>query len=278
MHHIFGNLNALIDFQLRFLMQVEYHAERPKENFGRVLMELEEAFSVYEPYCANMQHALDLVVQWAPQLSTNNNSSGNNDPSTATAAAAASSSSSALAAGTPMMNANTVVEPSYELPSLLIKPVQRVCKYPLLLQQLMNYTSNDWPHYDDLQRGLEAMERVASKVNETRRLQENKQRVKELNERILDWKSITNVEEQCGALLLYDRAIVHHKNTTKEVSIHLFEKVIMLCADIASKKAKKKKDQNNSSPLSILGLIKINNVAQVDQGGKVLFILFIYYY
>ncbi|KAG2228252.1 hypothetical protein INT45_011044, partial [Circinella minor] len=251
LHHIFGNLNALIDFQLRFLMQVEYHAENPKENFGRVLIELEEAFSVYEPYCANMQHALDLVVQWAPQLSTNNSTKGNNDVLSSSTTTTTSSSSSSLStmttAGTSITNTNTVVEPNYELPSLLIKPVQRVCKYPLLLQQLMNYTSNDWPHYDDLQRGLEAMERVASKVNETRRLQENKQRVKELKERVLDWKSITDVEEQCGTLLLYDKAIVHHRNTTKEVSIHLFKKVIMLCADVSS-------------------LIKINNVAQVDQG------------
>ncbi|KAI7850997.1 hypothetical protein BDC45DRAFT_608350 [Circinella umbellata] len=269
LHHIFGNLDALIDFQLRFLMQVEHYAENPKENFGRVLMELEEAFSVYEPYCANMQHALDLVVQWAPQLSTNNSIKGNNNilsPTTTATSTSSSSLSTMTTAGTPIMNANTVVEPNYELPSLLIKPVQRVCKYPLLLQQLMNYTSSDWPHYDDLQRGLEAMERVASKVNETRRLQENKQRVKELKERVLDWKTITNVEEQCGTLLLHDRAIVHHKNTTKEVSIHLFEKVIMLCADVSSKKTKKKKDQSNSGPLSILGLIKINNVAQVDQG------------
>ncbi|KAI9276766.1 hypothetical protein BDA99DRAFT_584041 [Phascolomyces articulosus] len=253
LHHIFGNLNALIDFQLRFLMQVEYHAEHPRENFGQVLTELEDAFSVYEPYCANMQHALDLVVQWAPQLS--------NSTSSTTSSMGDNTNSNS---STPNAGGTTAVDPNYDLPSLLIKPVQRVCKYPLLLQQLINYTPNDWPYYDDLQRGLEAMERVASKVNETRRLQENKQRVNELKKRVSDWKSITNVDEQCGALLLYDRATVHHKNTTKEVSIHLFEKVIMLCADVATKKAKKKKD--TSGPLWILGLIKISNMAQVDHG------------
>ncbi|KAI8149667.1 hypothetical protein BJV82DRAFT_662953 [Fennellomyces sp. T-0311] len=226
LHHIFGNLNALIDFQLRFLMQVEYYAEHPRGNFGRVLMELEDAFSVYEPYCANMQHALDLVIQWTPQLSS------------------------------------TSVEPTYELPSLLIKPVQRVCKYPLLLQQLMNYTANDWPYYDDLQRGMEAMERVAYKVNETRRLQENKQRVKELKEQVVDWKMITNVDEQCGMLLLHDKVSIHRHNVTKDVTAHLFEKVIILCAEVASKKTKKKKE----TALWILGLIKLENMVQVDQG------------
>ncbi|KAI9319687.1 Dbl homology domain-containing protein, partial [Dichotomocladium elegans] len=216
-HHMFGNLNALMDFQLRFLLFAEYNADASTaeeqrnigSRFGRFIVQLEDAFSVYEPYCANLQHGLDMAVQLAPQLS------------------------------------NTSIEPTYELPSYLIKPVQRVCKYPLLLQQLIVYTTAEEKDEDadveqkpkpsaecrhqDLLAGMEAIQRVASKVNETRRTQENKQWVMELQERVADWRGITDVDRQCGPLLLHDRAFAHQAEASKEVSAHLFEKTILLC-------------------------------------------------
>ncbi|CDH57132.1 related to cdc24-gtp gdp exchange factor forcdc42p [Lichtheimia corymbifera JMRC:FSU:9682] len=223
-HHIFSNLSALVDFQLRFLLYAEYHAEFPNQSsFGQCIVNLEDAFSVYEPYCANLQHALDLVIQWTPQMTS------------------------------------TSIEPTYELPSYLIKPVQRVCKYPLLMEQLIKNTPEDWPHYNDLEQAMEAIQRVAFKVNETRRTQENKQRVKELKERVSDWRGVTDVDKQCGALLLHDRVYIHQSNSIpRQVAAHLFEKTIVLCVE-STKKTKKKKD----GMLDMLGLIGFGGIVQV---------------
>lgn len=64
-HLIFGNINALVDFQRRFLIAVETHAALPpqEQNFGQVFSQHEEAFAVYEPFCANVRAASALVVQ-----------------------------------------------------------------------------------------------------------------------------------------------------------------------------------------------------------------------
>ena len=69
-HYLFGNLNALVDFQRRFLFQLEEIAEKSPEeqNFGLLFTQTEEQFTVYEPYCSNYFSAQDLVVQEAPKL------------------------------------------------------------------------------------------------------------------------------------------------------------------------------------------------------------------
>lgn len=228
MHIIFGNLHALIDFQLRFLLLLEYYADKNDiDNLGRLFVDLEEAFSVYEPYCAHLPDALEAVLCWTPQLQA----------------------------------VSHTIEPTYELQSFLIKPVQRVCKYPLLVQQLVKNTSES--SSSALTEGLTAIQRVASKVNETRRLQENQQMVKELKERVVDWRGIVDVDKQCGVLMLHDRVMVRHKSdTAKQVQAYLFEKMLLVCKDVP-KKAKKKSLQ----AISLAGLINISNIAQVDVEG-----------
>jgi len=69
-HLIFANLNALVDFQRRFLIAVETHASFPpqEQNFGQVFAQHEEAFAVYEPFCANFAEASKLILSEAPKL------------------------------------------------------------------------------------------------------------------------------------------------------------------------------------------------------------------
>lgn len=231
LHIIFGNLHALIDFQLRFLLHLEYYADEKKDidSLGKLFVDLEDAFSVYEPYCAHLPDALEAVLRWTPQLQA----------------------------------VSSTIEPTYELQSFLIKPVQRVCKYPLLVQQLVKNTSSSAPAVTGLADGLAAIQRVASKVNETRRLQENQQIVQELRERVVDWRGIVNVDKQCGALMLHDRVMVRHKSDTpRQVQVYLFEKMLLVCKDVP-KKAKKKSLQ----AILLAGLINISNIAQVDVEG-----------
>ena len=151
-HYLFGNLNTLVDFQRRFLIQIENFAENSPEEqrFCHLFSQMEEAFAVYEPYCANYYSAQDLVVQETPKL----------------------------------QKLADILEPTYELPSMLIKPVQRICKYPLLIGQLIKTTNKDWPHYAEMEQGLEAIKRVTEKVNETQRKHENLQAVEDLRKRV----------------------------------------------------------------------------------------------
>ncbi|KAK4514635.1 uncharacterized protein ATC70_002236 [Mucor velutinosus] len=199
-HYLFGNLNALVDFQRRFLIQLEEIAEKSPEEqrIGHLFITMEESFSVYEPYCANYYSAQDLVVQETPRL----------------------------------QKLAEILNPIYELPSMLIKPVQRICKYPLLLQELLKSTDKTWPHYQETQASVDAIKRVTEKVNETQRQHENVQKVQELKKRLDDWKEIRI--DGYGNLMLQDKLIISTNATEsneRDLHVFFFEKALLFCKE-----------------------------------------------
>ncbi|PLW23104.1 hypothetical protein PCASD_10540 [Puccinia coronata f. sp. avenae] len=88
----------------------------------------------------------------------------------------------------PRLKVADILDPNYELPTFLIKPVQRICKYPLLLQQLVKHTNSAGPYFNELKEGLASITRVTDAVNETTRQRENELAVNDLKERVEDWK------------------------------------------------------------------------------------------
>ncbi|KAI7847930.1 hypothetical protein BDC45DRAFT_547368 [Circinella umbellata] len=195
-HYLFGNLNALVDFQRRFLIMVEDMAEKPaqEQRIGLLFVQMEETFAVYEPYCANYYSAQDLVVQEASKL----------------------------------QKLADILNPTYELPSFLIKPVQRICKYPLLMGELVKSTNKNWPCFAELNDGREAIKRVAEKVNETQRKHENVQAVEDLKKRIDD---NTGTIETYGSLLVQDKLGIMNKDTERDMAVFLFEKTLLICKE-----------------------------------------------
>lgn len=56
-----------------------------------------------------------------------------------------------------------------DLGSLLIKPVQRLMKYPLLLHELLNSTPASHPDHKALQDALFVMKNINVNINELKR-------------------------------------------------------------------------------------------------------------
>ncbi|CAG8437487.1 9766_t:CDS:10 [Scutellospora calospora] len=67
---------------------------------------------------------------------------------------------------------------SWDLTSLLIKPVQRVLKYPLLLQQILSRTKPSHPDYEQLQFSLSEITKVASRINEIKKRKDIVEKIK----------------------------------------------------------------------------------------------------
>ncbi|CAO1631427.1 unnamed protein product [Parajaminaea phylloscopi] len=61
---------------------------------------------------------------------------------------------------------------AWDLSSLLIKPVQRMLKYPLLLQQIVAATPRSHPDYEHLTMAVEEVQKVADSINELSRRKE----------------------------------------------------------------------------------------------------------
>uniref|UniRef100_A0A8C2XJK0 TIAM Rac1 associated GEF 2 n=1 Tax=Cyclopterus lumpus TaxID=8103 RepID=A0A8C2XJK0_CYCLU len=68
---------------------------------------------------------------------------------------------------------NPTKQHSSTLESYLIKPVQRVLKYPLLLRELVSLTDADSEEHYHLTQALKAMEKVASHINEMQKIYED---------------------------------------------------------------------------------------------------------
>ncbi|GAA6053765.1 hypothetical protein JCM3770_005106 [Rhodotorula araucariae] len=238
-HSLFINLNKLADFQRRFLIGVEGNASLAPEQqrFGNLFLQMEDNFACYEPYCANLTNAQDLAIAEHAALSR-------------------------LA---------HVLDPVSELAPLLIKPVQRICKYPLLISQLLKNTPEAYPYYDELKAGLESVMRVTDKVNEEKRRKDNMQAVEELSQRVEDWKG--HDISSFGQLLLQETFIVIKSDNEREYNVYLFERIILCCKEVGAQGKKDKKSNSilkrppsqRINKLQLKGRIFVNNITGASQ-------------
>jgi hypothetical protein len=61
-----------------------------------------------------------------------------------------------------------------DLKDLLIKPIQRVCRYPLLLKEVLRLTSPEDPEYSSVEETHQCMKELAQDLDETQRRVERK--------------------------------------------------------------------------------------------------------
>jgi len=102
-HDIFLNINAILDFQRRFLIKIETTNSQPsnKQEWGLPFTNYEEAFDIYQPFIANQRKAASIAQREFDKI--------------------------ALAEHPVVVDFNT-------LDGFLLKPMQRLVKYPLLLK------------------------------------------------------------------------------------------------------------------------------------------------
>lgn len=74
------------------------------------------------------------------------------------------------------------------LDGYLLTPVQRICKYPLQLAELLKYTKADHPDYDKIKEALDAMRDVAVLINERKRRMESLEKLSAWQQRVEGWE------------------------------------------------------------------------------------------
>lgn len=245
-HYLFPNLNVLIDFQRRFLIGIEYHAQLPpREQFiGSVFTNFKNGFDVYEGFALNQKKACQIAVAESAKLAS----------------------------------LSHMVDPTYELPCHLIKPIQRICKYPLLLRELVKYTPEDWPNYQDQVEALEVIKGVTLNVNETQRRVDNLTVARELSERLVDWKG-HNIAD-FGALLHDGVFPVIKGGTEREYHLYMFENIILCCKEaVPTKKSmtlsSKKPKPTKRASLILKGRIYMAFITRVVSTSKAGYLLHI---
>jgi cell division control protein 24 len=119
-HDIFHNLNSLLDFQRRFLIRVEQTNLLPEDeqNWGSLFVLYKDAFKVYEPYIANQRKCEETAMREFDKLKE---TGGHTE-------------------------LRQFIENPTVLSAFLLKPFQRLSKYPLLLKVWRSQTPSKADH------------------------------------------------------------------------------------------------------------------------------------
>ncbi|KAF2274731.1 uncharacterized protein EI97DRAFT_98052 [Westerdykella ornata] len=242
-HDIFLNLNALLDFQRRFLIRVEQtNAQPPSEqNWGQLFVLYKDAFHVYEPYIANQKKCEEVAMREFDKLKETGGSA----------------------------EMQQMVESPTHLTSFLLKPFQRLAKYPLLLKELRDKGDLDQQRRDDISSGIEAATSVLERTNAAIDREERMEAVEELKMLVDDWKG--HRIEGFGDLLLHGQFTVlkgdapNAKSEEREYKIYLFEMILLCCKDINPNKQKNRMKalaKNGKPKLQLKGRIFMQNVTE----------------
>ncbi|XP_037046728.1 protein still life, isoform SIF type 1 isoform X5 [Bradysia coprophila] len=156
---LFGNIQEIVTFQRQFLqnldealeLEPDFHKFDHSSQFKNVLFSLGSAFlyyvnhfKLYSSFCASHSKAQKVLHP----------NEGNQ------------------ALQEFLVSRNPKQQHSSTLESYLIKPIQRILKYPLLLQQLRNLTDPRCEEHLHLVEALKGMEKVAEHINEMQRIHE----------------------------------------------------------------------------------------------------------
>ncbi len=95
-YDLFSNIKQLEEFQVSFYEDLK----KNQNNVASVFLKWAKKFSIFSPYCINHDKAGEKLQQMKQRIK----------------------------------DAHLPLEPDFALPSYLLKPVQRICKYPLLLK------------------------------------------------------------------------------------------------------------------------------------------------
>ena len=231
-HNIFLNLNNILDFAQRFLIRVEQQNELPdaQQNWGAMFVHYKDPFRQYEPFIANQRRCETTCNQeWEKMVATTRSSLGR------------------------QMLANPTI-----LNGFLLKPFQRLTKYPLLLKDLGKQTE-DAALKNDLDAAIGVITDVLNQADASIDKETRDDALQDLQERIDDWKTLDL--QSFGELLLIGTFLVMKEGSLrseeKEYHIYLFHRILIMCKDFNTAKTKSKMSSSRPS-ISLRGKPRMN--------------------
>ncbi|XP_045175182.2 dynamin-binding protein-like isoform X2 [Mercenaria mercenaria] len=145
---MFGNIEEVAEVAQKLLTKLEDATngkDFPQQVIGTCFVSLaEDMKNVYAPYCRNHDDVITLIEKYNQNADIK----------------------AYLDRLLDKLRENHVV---FDLEALLIKPVQRILKYPLLLNELFKTTEDDHPDKKEVMVAIKSMTDVAAAINEYKR-------------------------------------------------------------------------------------------------------------
>ncbi|XP_049637261.1 phosphatidylinositol 3,4,5-trisphosphate-dependent Rac exchanger 1 protein [Suncus etruscus] len=246
---LFSNIEDILDVHKDFLEALEYclHPEpQSQHELGNVFLKFKDKFCVYEEYCSNHEKALRLLVEL------------NKIPAVR-----------AFLLSCMLLGGRKTTD--IPLEGYLLSPIQRICKYPLLLKELAKRTPGKHPDHSAVQSALQAMKTVCSNINETKRQMEKLEVLEQLQSHIEGWEG-SNLTDICTQLLLQGTLLKISAGNIQERAFFLFDNLLVYCKRksrvTGGKKSSKRTKSINGSLYIFRGRIntEVMEVENVEDG------------
>uniref|UniRef100_A0A7N6A4Y7 Phosphatidylinositol 3,4,5-trisphosphate-dependent Rac exchanger 2 protein n=1 Tax=Anabas testudineus TaxID=64144 RepID=A0A7N6A4Y7_ANATE len=247
---LFSNIEEILALHKDFLSMVEELLQpdpHAHHEIGRCFLHFRSRFQIYDEYCGNHEKAQRLLLELNKIRSVR----------------------------TCLLNCmllggrkNTEVP----LEGYLVAPIQRICKYPLLLRELLKRTPKKHNDYALVQESLQVMKAVCSSINEAKRQMEKLEMLEEWQSHIEGWEG-SNITDTCTEMLMQGVLLKISAGNVQERIFFLFDKLLVYCKKknrIRGKKVRLKNSKTATEGPRYLFRGRINTevmeVENVDDG------------
>lgn len=245
---LFSNIEDILELHKEVLSAVEASLSpepQPQHALGHVFLQFKESFSVYGEYCSNHEKALRLLMELnkIPHMRT-------------------------FLLHCMLLGGKKSTD--IPLEGYLLTPIQRICKYPLLLKELLKRTPKKHADYPAVEEALQAMKAVCSNINETKRQMEKLEALEQLQSHIEGWEG-TNLTDICTELLLHGNLLKISAGNIQERVFFLFDNLLVYCkrkSRVSGKKSTKRTKSINGPLYVFRGRIntEVMEVENVEDG------------
>uniref|UniRef100_A0AAR2KCL7 Phosphatidylinositol 3,4,5-trisphosphate-dependent Rac exchanger 2 protein n=1 Tax=Pygocentrus nattereri TaxID=42514 RepID=A0AAR2KCL7_PYGNA len=241
---LFSNLEEILSVHRDFLAMVEELLQpdpHPHNEVGRCFLHFRDRFQIYDEYCGNHEKAQRLLLELNKIRSVR----------------------------TCLLNCmllggrkNTEVP----LEGYLVAPIQRICKYPLLLRELLKRTPKKHNDYSMVQEALLVMKAVCSSINEAKRQMEKLEVLEEWQSHIEGWEG-SNITDSCTEMLMQGVLLKISAGNIQERVFFLFDNLLVYCKK-KNRRLKNSKAATEGPRYQFRGRIntEVMEVENVDDG------------
>nr|XP_012596382.1 pleckstrin homology domain-containing family G member 1 isoform X2 [Microcebus murinus]XP_012596383.1 pleckstrin homology domain-containing family G member 1 isoform X2 [Microcebus murinus] len=192
---LFGNIQDIYHFNSELLQDLE-NCENDPVAIAECFVSKSEEFHIYTQYCTNYPRSVAVLTECMRNK--------------------------ILAKF--FRERQETLKRSLPLGSYLLKPVQRILKYHLLLHEIENHLDKDTEGYDVVLDAIDTMQRVAWHINDMKRKHEHAVRLQEIQSLLTNWKGpdLTSY----GELVL--EGTFRIQRAKNERTLFLFDKLLLI--------------------------------------------------
>ncbi|KAM4692883.1 pleckstrin homology domain-containing family G member 1 [Discoglossus pictus] len=192
---LFGNIRDIYHFNSELLQELE-NCDNDPVAIAECFVSKSEEFHIYTQYCTNYPRSVAILTECMRNK--------------------------ILAKF--FRERQEVLQHSLPLGSYLLKPVQRILKYHLLLHEISNHLDKDTDGYDVVLDAIDTMQRVAWHINDMKRKHEHDIRLQEIQSLLTNWKGpdLTSY----GELVL--EGTFRFQRAKNERTLFLFDRLLLI--------------------------------------------------